>query len=162
MNAQRKGFTLIELLVVIAIIALLSTLAIVALNSARQKSRDAKRISDIKQVQTALELYHADHAAYPTQDPLVVMGSGGAGAMLDAAGLHAAAAASQPVYMGQIPSDPQNTAPLQYTYLCTGPTCQTYNLRFELEADTGALRDTASDADTRPSCTATPDGITCI
>lgn len=162
MNTERKGFTLIELLVVIAIIALLSTLAIVALNSARQKSRDAKRISDVKQIQTALELYHADHAAYPTQDPAVVMGSGGAGAMLDAAGLHAAAAASQPVYMGQVPNDPQNTAPHQYTYQCAGASCQSYNVRFELEADTGALRDTASDADSRPTCTATPDGITCL
>ena len=65
MNKQ-KGFTLIELLVVIAIIGLLSTLAVVALNNARQKSRDAKRVSDIKQVQTALELYYNDANSYPT------------------------------------------------------------------------------------------------
>ena len=49
---NKKGFTLIELLVVIAIIGLLSTLAVIALGSARQKSRDAKRLSDLKQVQT--------------------------------------------------------------------------------------------------------------
>src|SRR6056297_2892443 len=65
MNKNKKGFTLIELLVVIAIIGLLSTLAIVALNSARQKSRDAKRVSDIKQIQTALELYYNDNFGYP-------------------------------------------------------------------------------------------------
>jgi len=63
---NKKGFTLIELLVVIAIIGLLSTLAVVALNNARQKSRDAKRVSDIKQVQTALELYYNDANSYPT------------------------------------------------------------------------------------------------
>ncbi|MFA5360277.1 MAG: type II secretion system protein [Patescibacteria group bacterium] len=62
---KQKGFTLIELLVVIAIIGLLSTLAVVALNNARMKSRDAKRVSDIKQIQTALELYYNDANAYP-------------------------------------------------------------------------------------------------
>ena len=62
---KQKGFTLIELLVVIAIIGLLSTLAVVALNNARMKSRDAKRVSDIKQIQTALELYYNDANGYP-------------------------------------------------------------------------------------------------
>jgi general secretion pathway protein G len=66
---KQRGFTLIELLVVIAIIGLLSTLAVVALNNARQKSRDAKRVSDIKQVQTALELYYNDANSYPTTSP---------------------------------------------------------------------------------------------
>jgi type II secretion system protein G len=68
---NKKGFTLIELLVVIAIIGLLSTLAVVALNSARQKSRDSKRVADIKQIQTALELYFADSVnGYPSNDNL--------------------------------------------------------------------------------------------
>lgn len=62
---KQQGFTLIELLVVIAIIGLLSTLAIVALGNARMKSRDAKRVSDIKQIQTALELYYNDANSYP-------------------------------------------------------------------------------------------------
>ena len=53
---KRKGFTLIELLVVIAIIGLLSTLAVVQLNSARSKSRDARRLSDVKQLSTILEM----------------------------------------------------------------------------------------------------------
>lgn len=65
MKKANKGFTLIELLVVIAIIGLLSTLAVVALNNARQKSRDARRLSDVKQIQTALELYFNDAGAYP-------------------------------------------------------------------------------------------------
>jgi len=65
---NKKGFTLIELLVVIAIIGLLSTLAIVSLNNARQKSRDSRRVSDVKQVQTALELYYNDAGGYPASD----------------------------------------------------------------------------------------------
>lgn len=64
--SKQRGFTLIELLVVIAIIGLLSTLAVVSLNNARMKSRDAVRVSDIKQIQTALELYYNDENSYPT------------------------------------------------------------------------------------------------
>jgi len=64
MNRQ-KGFTLIELLVVIAIIGILSSVVLASLNSARQKSRDAKRVSDIKQLQLALELYFDSNGSYP-------------------------------------------------------------------------------------------------
>ncbi len=66
MFKNKKGFTLIELLVVIAIIGLLSTLAVVALSSARTKARDAKRTADMKQVQTAMELYYNTNSAYPS------------------------------------------------------------------------------------------------
>jgi len=58
---NKKGFTLIELLVVIAIIGLLSTLAVVSLNGARSKARDARRTSDLKALQSALELYRGDN-----------------------------------------------------------------------------------------------------
>ncbi len=57
---NKQGFTLIELLVVIAIIGLLSTMAVVSLNSARQKARDARRISDVKQLTTILSLAASD------------------------------------------------------------------------------------------------------
>ena len=62
---NKPGFTLIELLVVIAIIGLLSTLSILALNTARARARDAKRIADVKQIQTALEMYYNDTGDYP-------------------------------------------------------------------------------------------------
>ncbi|MCX6792967.1 MAG: prepilin-type N-terminal cleavage/methylation domain-containing protein [Candidatus Falkowbacteria bacterium] len=63
---NKKAFTLIELLVVIAIIGVLSTMAIIALGNARAKARDSKRVADIKQISTALELYYADSNSYPT------------------------------------------------------------------------------------------------
>jgi prepilin-type N-terminal cleavage/methylation domain-containing protein len=73
------GFTLIELLVVIAIIALLASIALIALMSARQKSRDAKRVSDMVQMNTALSLYFSTYKGYPSSvnglpSPLVAAG----------------------------------------------------------------------------------------
>jgi prepilin-type N-terminal cleavage/methylation domain-containing protein len=59
-----KGFTLVELLVVIAIIGVLSTLLLLQLNVARAKARDAKRVADINQVRSALELYFDDNGYY--------------------------------------------------------------------------------------------------
>ncbi len=62
---RQKGFTLIELLVVIAIIGMLSSIVLGSLNSARQKARDAQRVSDLTQIRNALELYHSDNNSYP-------------------------------------------------------------------------------------------------
>ena len=62
---NKKGFTLIELLVVIAIIGVLSTVVLSQLNEARAKTRDARRISDLKNIQIALELYRDANGAYP-------------------------------------------------------------------------------------------------
>ncbi len=64
-NKKQFGFTLIELLVVIAIIGLLSSVVLYALASARMKARDARRIADMHQLQTGLELYYAQNGEYP-------------------------------------------------------------------------------------------------
>ena len=61
-----RGFTLIELLVVIAIIGILSSIVLASLNTARQKSRDARRVADIKQIQLAMQLYYDASSTYPT------------------------------------------------------------------------------------------------
>ena len=66
MKKIKPAFTLIELLVVIAIIGILSTLAVVSLTNARQSARDTKRLADVKQIQTALELYYNDTGSYPS------------------------------------------------------------------------------------------------
>lgn len=67
-ESKKLGFTLIELLVVISIIGLLSSIILVSLASARLKARDAKRISDLKTISTALELYYSDYGYYPQAD----------------------------------------------------------------------------------------------
>lgn len=62
---KKKGFTLIELLVVISIIGLLSTFALISLDNSRKKARDSKRKADLKQIQTALEVYYDKYGQYP-------------------------------------------------------------------------------------------------
>jgi len=64
-NPKNKGFTLIELLVVIAIVGVLATIVMSSLSSARAKSRDARRIADLRQLKTALESYFIDYGCAP-------------------------------------------------------------------------------------------------
>lgn len=57
---KEKGFTLIELLVVVAIISLLSSVVMTALNSARVKARNARRLADINTLATAFTLSYVN------------------------------------------------------------------------------------------------------
>lgn len=61
-----RGFTLIELLVVIAIIAILTGIVVSSLTGSKSKARDAKRISDIGNIQLSLELYFDRCKQYPS------------------------------------------------------------------------------------------------
>lgn len=74
----KAGFTLIELLVVIAIIGILSSVVLASLNSARTKARDTRRVSDLKQVQVALELYYDANSKYPQSLDILVGSANGA------------------------------------------------------------------------------------
>lgn len=109
---RNRGFTLIELLVVIAIIGILSSIVLASLNSARQKSRDARRIGDIKQLQLALEMYYDSNNGYPSST-----------------------SALAPDYIPVEPKDPQTGA--SYTYAASSTT--NYVLRATLESNHNAL-----------------------
>lgn len=64
----KKGFTLVELLVVISIIAILSVIGITVLSGVQKSARNSKRISDMKAIALALEIYYNDpvnNSAYP-------------------------------------------------------------------------------------------------
>ena len=154
----KKGFTLVELLVVIAIIGLLSTLAVVALNQARAKARDARRVSDVKQTQTALELYFADQGTYP-----IVNGVANAINLGDAnhtclnnsaAGFVTTANCTGTIYMGKVPANFASpaTTPATYTYY-TDAVGSTYTITFGLEGTVSGL------AAAPNNHTATPSGM---
>jgi prepilin-type N-terminal cleavage/methylation domain-containing protein len=61
----KRGFTLIELLIVVAIIGLLASVVLIGLGTFRSTGRDARRVADLRQVQSALELYFAPCGFYP-------------------------------------------------------------------------------------------------
>lgn len=68
---MKKGFTLIELLVTISIIAIITAIGFVAYSTVSKQGRDAKRQSDLKAIQSALEQYRADVGNYPANLPSV-------------------------------------------------------------------------------------------
>ncbi|HNX10612.1 MAG TPA: FISUMP domain-containing protein [bacterium] len=141
---SKKAFTLIELLVVIAIIGILATISVIALNNARAKSRDAKRIGDIKQVSTALELFFNDKNRYPTVEEW------------NTGQIFSTTTGATSTYMQIIPAAPtpndgscttgQNT--ISYTPTLDGAS---YTVSFCLGNTTGAL-------DSGPKCL-TPGGV---
>jgi len=66
-TAKKSGFTLIELLVVIAIIGILAAAVLTRLDQAQAQARDTQRISDMRQIRTALEMYFVDYGHYPDE-----------------------------------------------------------------------------------------------
>lgn len=134
-HSLQRAFTLIELLVVVAIIGLLSSIVMASLTTARQKGRDARRISDIKSIQLALELYYDANGEYPADIYDGSLVSGG--------------------FISVVPVDPL-TSSLHYTYVSLaatngGSTCTGYHLGTSLEN----IKDSSltSDVDSTASAT---------
>lgn len=64
-RVRGAGFTLVEILLVISLIAILAVIVLTGLNLASSKARDAKRITDLKTIASALEFYYDDTGHYP-------------------------------------------------------------------------------------------------
>ena len=58
---RQRGFTLVELLVVIAVIAVLSAILFPVLAKAREKARQTRCLSNLKQIGLALGMYATDY-----------------------------------------------------------------------------------------------------
>ena len=120
---RQKGFTLIELLVVLAVIALLASVLLQSLNAGRSKGRDAKRLSDAKQIMLALEFYFDENGSYPVEDA-------------STNNLNDIESDLVPGYLSELPTDPSFTGAGVYRYGTLGtenPDPRGYSLRIRLE-----------------------------
>lgn len=132
---KRSGFTLIEILVTVTIIAVLLSIAAVSYRSINQRSRDARRKSDVEQLRSSLEMYRTDNGSYPTDvgwDSSWIGTDNSTFATLLAS------------YLSPLPTDPTGGVTGYYYYnprSCSGsPTkCYGYCILSYMEQDTSAV-----------------------
>jgi len=118
MKHGQRGFTLIEIMVVVVILAVLGALVVPKILENVDKARVTRAQSDIRAIQTALDLYRLDNFKYPTTEQ----------------GL--AALVKQPVdptitnyrsggYLSTVPKDPWNNP---YQYISPGTDGRDYDI----------------------------------
>lgn len=122
-NGQKNisGFTLIELLVVIAIIGLISTISVISFNKIRSQARDARRLSDVKSLATALEFYYNDFGMFPqcracSSQPNGVIDTPPYTEVNPVTGWQNCLGTKLAPYMSSIPIDPINKSGREYCY----------------------------------------------
>lgn len=127
-NSQKRAFSLFETVVMVIIIGLIVSLGILSVIAIRRKARNTQRVSDIKVIQSALELYRSENRFYPTQvEP----------------GLALLSPDGQRVYLKSVPTNPkpwneENCDESDYVYKYLGPT--SYQISFCLSDSVGDLK----------------------
>ncbi|QQG43936.1 MAG: type II secretion system protein GspG [Candidatus Roizmanbacteria bacterium] len=111
MKNRLKGFTLLELMIVIAILGILASFISGNLINSLKKGRDARRKSDLEQIQRALELYYEDNKSYP--------------ALITAGSQITHPSVANKVYMQRVPDDPASNN--DYTYVSSGTNYKIYS-----------------------------------
>ncbi|MEI6462202.1 MAG: type II secretion system protein [bacterium] len=67
---MKKAFTIVELLVVMAVIGVLISLSIVGVQAVQKAQRETSRLTDLSNIQGALESYFQKYERYPLQQEL--------------------------------------------------------------------------------------------
>ncbi|HVM76725.1 MAG TPA: prepilin-type N-terminal cleavage/methylation domain-containing protein [Candidatus Paceibacterota bacterium] len=153
---MKKGFTLIEILIVVAIIAILASVVLVGLGPTQQAGRDARRVSDIHEVQNGLELYYNRCGYYPGAF------ASNACAVTQTTGYNGGATPMSTALTGSgsasaIPLDPTNSGTHVYYYRTNGASATSYVLAAQLENGSSTVFNgytapaTLSAGDTLPS-----------
>lgn len=148
-NNYIKAFTLIELLVAIAIISLLTTIILFALQEAKAKSRDAKRISDIASLQQALRLYFENCNRYPpVLDTIVVINGSNVHRYSPDLIAEVKTCSGYPfkTYIAKIPIPPTTDPADYYYYDIDQSSGDDYRLKASLELNNAVLQDTRHDS----------------
>lgn len=121
---KQTGLTLIEVLVVAAIIAMLATIIVTSMGLVRSKGRDARRMADIRQINSAIQFYINDngHAPFVGAYNCDVDITTASSPNCDYIGQYNAAAwalfaADLAPYLPNMPTDPLSTSTNQYGYL---------------------------------------------
>jgi len=131
-NRKSKGFSLIELLVVITIIGILIAAGTVSYTKAQQKGRDAKRKSDLKAIQQALDQYFSQNGKYPTGSTGSIQCNVGTEGTLTWG--TSAFTCNSITFLQLLPKDPTSqTSSAGYYYTSTGTPPNSYVLSAELE-----------------------------
>ncbi len=108
---DQKGITLIEMMVVIVIIGILATIIFTRVSDRPEQARRTKAAVEIRQMQTALELYKLDNREFPTTEQglssLVSQPSTG----------NIPSNYPRSGYMDKIPQDPWG---YEYVFICPG------------------------------------------
>ena len=128
----RSGFTALEALIVLAFCGLLITFGALSLNSARARTRDAVRLSDMSNLRSALAVYWQQTSSYPINNGVAVGQSGLTDALtLSKEGFVSSVGTQPPVLIQKILPGPGSNEYYFYKGGLSG-----YSIRFQTERDT--------------------------
>lgn len=117
MRRNQFGFSLIELLVVISIIGVLSAVLYANFSQGSAQSRDAQRQSDLRTMESALELYKNKYGRYPEGCNAVGSWSGQTGTAYACLSGNQYIVGLAPEFLPTLPTDPKlNGANSGYVY----------------------------------------------
>jgi len=128
---REKGFTLIEILIVVAIIAILASVVLIGLGPTQQAGRDARRLSDLHQIQNGLELFYNKCGYYPGTAPAGACTNGATTGFAEMSAALLPGAAN--IGVNTVPKDPTNSGAHVYYYRTNGVAASEYLLTTQLE-----------------------------
>jgi len=135
---KKLGITKIEALIIALIIGLLGIMAVVAVSTARSRTRDAIRLSDVRQMQAGLELYFNDFNMYPATEGLA-LGTASTFCLSEKGFASSCVPSVETVYLEAVPATPSSglkgmsACGQQKNAYCYVGNNGEYRLYFELE-----------------------------